>query len=148
MANPFSLFRALVVFTFCIFLAVFLGYVVASPLNKTAILTFGLVFFALAFPFLLKWHFFLMVLSWNMNAVIFFLPGGPPLWMVMVALSFTLSLSFFALDKQEKFISVPSVIRPLVFLALVVVVTAQLRGGIQLGSLAANRKKRLGKVPR
>ena len=83
MSNPFSLFRALIVFTGCIFLAVFLGYIVASPLNKTALLIYGLTFLALAFPFLLRWHFFLLILIWNMNAVIpdSVLPGGPPLWM-------------------------------------------------------------------
>ena len=134
MSNPFSLFRALVVFTICIFLAVFLGYIVASPFNSTALLTYGLIFFAFAFPFLLRWHFFFLILSCNMNAVIFPLPGSPPLWMFMVALSLVLSLSFFALDKREKFLSVPSVIRPLLFLAAVVVVTAELRGGIKLGS--------------
>jgi len=135
MSNPSSLFRALVVFALCIFLAIFLGYMVASPFDRTALFTFGLVFLALAFPFLLRWHALLLILSWNMNAVVFLLPGSPPLWMVMVAISVTLSLSFFALDKHEKFLSVPSVIRPLIFLAVVVLVTAQLRGGIKLGSL-------------
>ena len=135
MANPSSLFRALVVFTLCIFLAVFLGYIVASPFNRTALLTFGLVFLAMAFPFLLRRHALLLIVSWNMNALVFLLPGNPPLWMVMVALSLTFSLSFFALDKHEKFLSVPSVIHPLIFLAVVVLATAQLRGGIQLGSL-------------
>ena len=97
-------------------------------------MTFGVVFLALAFPLLLRSHFFLLVLSWNMNAV-FFLPGSPPFWMLMVGISLAFSITLFALDKREKFLAVPSIIRPLIFIAAVVLMTAELRGGIRLGSM-------------
>ena len=125
MSNPNSLFRALLLFTICIFLAVFLGYTVASPLNSMALMTFGVVFLALAFPLLLRSHFFLLVLSWNINAVLFFLPGSPPFWMLMVGISLAFSITLFALDKREKFLAVPSIIRPLIFIAAVGLMTAE-----------------------
>ncbi|MEO6034878.1 MAG: O-antigen ligase family protein [Verrucomicrobiota bacterium] len=134
MSNPLSLFRALVVFTFCIFLAVFMGYVVASPMNSTALLSYGLIFLAFAFPLLLRWHFLILLFSWNMNAVIFFLPGSPPFWMLMIAVSLVLSLSFYALNRRERFLGNPSVIFPLLFIGAVALATAELRGGINLGS--------------
>ena len=135
MSNNFLTFRALLIFGVCVSLAVFLGYIVASPFDWTALIVFTSLLSLLAVPLLLRWHFPIMILSWNMNAIVFVLPGRPPFWLFMMGLSLILSLAYYALDKREKYLSVPEIIRPLVFLALVVIITVKIRGGIGLGAL-------------
>lgn len=135
MANRALSFQAIAVAGLCIALAVFLGYIVASPLTLGSVFAFGSVFVVLTLPFLLKWHFPLMLFSWNMNAAVFFLPGKPPAWLFMVLTSTVFSLAYFALEKRESRISVPSIARPLLFLALVLLITGKVRGGLGLGSL-------------
>ena len=78
MSNALTI-RTFLAFGISIVLAIFLGYIVASPFDIMSLGVFGLVLLALAFPFLLKWHHPLLILAWNMNAIVFILPGRPPL---------------------------------------------------------------------
>ncbi len=138
------IFRTLIIFGICLPLAVLLGYVVATPLNRTGLGVFGLVFLLFSIPFLLRWHYPWMVASWNMSALIFLIPGKPLFWMLMVGISFLFSLLHYAMEKNKVYVSVPSLIVPLVFLAAVVLLTAELRGGVGLqvlGSTTAGGKK-------
>ncbi|MEO6337749.1 MAG: hypothetical protein ABIP71_13090 [Verrucomicrobiota bacterium] len=101
-------------------------------------IVFGFLVAMFLLPSILRWHHFLLIASWNMSAVVFLLPGKPPLWLLLTAISLVLSLLSYTLDKRKKYLSVPSVLRPLLFLGVVVLVTAELRGGIRLGSFGGD----------
>lgn len=56
--------------------AVFVGYIVASPVTWTALGVYFFIFFSFSLPLLLRWHHFLVIAIWNTNAVIYLLPGA------------------------------------------------------------------------
>ncbi|MEP6662092.1 MAG: hypothetical protein ABJC04_00385 [Verrucomicrobiota bacterium] len=124
--------RTVLIFSFAIILSILGGYLVAKPLNYTSLAFFVGLGFLFALPLLLRWHFPLLILCWNTNMVVLGLKGQPPFWLFMIAISFSLTCLYYALDKRQKYLYVPSVIAPLIFLAGVVVLTAKIRGGIGL----------------
>jgi hypothetical protein len=132
MSNAFLLFRSLVIYGICLPLAIFLGYLLATPLDVVTVSVVGLVLALLTVPLFLRWHYPWLILCWNMNAVAFFLPGKPGLAMVMCGISLMVSVLQHTLNKKIKFINVPTVIWPLLFLIVVVFATARLTGGIGL----------------
>jgi hypothetical protein len=111
----------------------FLGYIIAQEGNPIYSITTYLgivpILFVLVLPLLLRWHHGLLIASWNFGALLYFLPGRPDLWMVMAGVSLAISIAQSALDRH-RFLKAPSVTRPLLLLAAVIVVTAQCRGGI------------------
>src|SRR5262249_42952519 len=137
MTNSFVLPRKLVIFGIVLPLAALIGYLLATPDNIESIALVAVVCTALLIPLFLKWHRPALVLAWNANITVFFLPGEPPLWLVMVGISLTLTVLACFLDKELKFLQVPSVTWTLLALLAVVVITAQLTGGIGLRSLGS-----------
>src|ERR1051326_3467489 len=130
MSNVQSLLRSLVIYAICVPLAIFLGYVLSDPLQRSTFIVFALLLAVLCAPFLLRFHHLLMVLTWNVTAVIFFLPGHPPLWLATIALSFAISFLQRILSKETPTIHVPALTWPLIVMGLVVLGTAMLTGGI------------------
>src|SRR6267142_3834652 len=128
--------KTLVIYAICLPLAIFLGYLLASdnPLNYGTLGGLSLVLFFLALPLLLRWHHSLLIAVWNLGAVLFFLPGRPELWLAAAWLSLTISIVQYTLNRRLKFISVPSLTGPLIFLAVVVLVTMKLTGGFGLAA--------------
>jgi hypothetical protein len=129
MTNALSIIRSLVIYGLCLPLAIFLGYLLAMPMDAVSFTIVIVVLFLPLLPFLLHQHHLLLFACWNMSAVLFFLPGSPNLWLVMTLVSFMLSILQRILNRNIRFLSVPSVTRPLILLALVIVITAQLTGG-------------------
>jgi len=73
--------RALIIFAFCIPLAMVVGFTVMSLANGPTYANsgeFGLLALILSSPILLRRHHPLLVLSWNLPLVIFFVNGAPP----------------------------------------------------------------------
>jgi hypothetical protein len=132
--NPSALLRTIVVFAICLPVAIFLGYIVAGPFNYTFVGVVGTVVLILIAPLLLRYHYALLVLGWNCTMIVFFLPSAPGVWLPLVAVSLTLSVVRRTIDSRYRFISVPSMTWPLVALAVVVLVTAEMTGGIGLRS--------------
>jgi hypothetical protein len=132
MTSAQSLVRSLLIYAICLPLAVFLGYLLTTPADYGSILTLGTVIAFLCVPLLIRFHYPLMLVSWNMVAVLFFLPGRPPIWMAAIALSFAISFTQRILNKDMRGIQVPEISRPLIAMMLVILVTAQLTGGIGL----------------
>lgn len=129
MSNALTIIRSLIIYSLCLPLAIFLGYLLAMPMDAGS---FTIVVLALGLPLLpllLKHHHLLLFACWNTSMVIFFLPGRPSLGMVMILISFLLSILQHILNRNIRFLHVPAVSRPLIFLALVVVGTAMLTGG-------------------
>ena len=85
MSNALALIRSLVIYSLCLPLAIFLGYLLAMPLDNMSFTIVALAVFLPLVPFLLRWHHLLLFASWNTSAVLFFLTGRPHLWMVMKA---------------------------------------------------------------
>lgn len=135
MTNSLSIIRALLIYGLCLPLAIFLGYILAMPLDQGSLMFVAVAIFLPLIPILLRWHHVLLIVSWNMSMVLFFLPGSPYLWIVLTAMSLGLTLLQHILKRNVAFASVPSVTLPLLFLAAVILVTAKLTGGIGLRSL-------------
>jgi O-antigen ligase len=138
MTNAVTIIRSLVVYGLCIPLAIFLGYLLALPMDMGSMLVVVVALALPLVPVLLRWHHPLLALSWNMSVVLFFLPGRPNLWIVMAALSLGIAVLQHILNRDIRFLHVPSVAVPLIFLALVIVVTIQLTGGIGIRSLGSS----------
>jgi len=132
MTNVVTIVRALIIYGLCLPLAIYLGYLLALPLDRISLIIITTVLLLPLLPVLLKWHHFLLIASWNMSVVLFFIPGSPNLWIVMSCVSLLLSVIQHILVRNMKFVTVPSVILPLVFMAMVVLITAKLTGGIGL----------------
>jgi len=135
MNNPVAVFRALAVYVICIPLAIFLGFLVTDPLTRKSFVGFGVLVMLLCLPILLRYHYHFMLVTWGTSAVIFFLPGRPHLWLLAVFLSLGISITHRILDRDYRFIKVPQLTRPMLVLAAVVLVTAQLTGGIGFRAL-------------
>jgi len=142
MTSASPILRTLLTYSICLPVAIFLGYIIASPYDPTRDITtyfgVGLVLFFLAIPLLLKWHRVMMIAAWNTCAMLYFLPGRPELWLALIWLSLIISVLQYILNRRQPFISVSSTTRPLIFLAIVVLVTAKLTGGMGLGALGSD----------
>ena len=136
--NNATFIRTLIIYAICVPLAVFLGYELTSPLARSTYYMLGLLVLVLTFPLLLRYHHFLLVASWNLAAVLFFLQGQPPIWMLMVALSLGVSILQRATDKTKRFFFVPQAALPLIFLVGVVLATAHYTGGIGIRALGSD----------
>jgi hypothetical protein len=138
MSNPRALLQSLFVYLVCLPLAVYLGYLLANPNDQATFFTVATLLMVLSIPLLLRYHYPLLLLSWNMSAVLFFLPGQPQLWLAITALSFGISVAQRMMDKRTQFIHTPEIMWPLVILIVVILVTAKATGGIGLRSMGGD----------
>lgn len=137
MSNPSVLFRSLLIYGACVPVAVFLGFLLAEPLDIFTFAVVGALFLVLLSPLFLRYYHPWLLASWNMSAVLFFLPGHPQLWMGMTAIALLIAVLQFVMSREHRIISVPEVTRPLIALAVVVIITAQATGGIGLRSFGS-----------
>src|SRR5688572_3059456 len=133
-----SLPKSLFLFVFCLPLAIVLGVMLATPLDRSTLMVILGGFFLLLTPFLLTGHHSMLILSWNAFINAFFLPGQPYLWMLMTAISLVFIVLIKTLNRGNmKVIFVPSVAWPLIVLALVTLVTAHFTGGVGLRAIGS-----------
>ena len=138
MNNSAAILRALIIYAICVPLALVVGYVAVSLGNAPTysnITVIGVVALVLSAPIVLRWHHPLLVLSWNLPLVVFFLPGSPPMYLPMLVLSLGISVLQRAMNKNMRFITAPQITLPLVCLLVVALATARLTGGIGLHAL-------------
>jgi hypothetical protein len=129
MTSGTPLLRTLVIYGVCLPLAVIVGYVLAYSDWSTMYIV-GLIMGVLALPFLLKLHHPFLLLTWNCGAVAFLLPGRPSVWLLVAAGSLTISILQRTLVSGKQFWSPSSLTWPLIVLAVVALLTAQLNGGV------------------
>jgi hypothetical protein len=130
MSNALSIIRSLIIYGLCLPLAIYVGYLLAMPWDDYWDL--GTLVIAVSLPLipvLLRWHHMLLIASWNVSMVLFFIKGRPNLWIALGAVSLLISILNHILHRDRKLISVPSVTRPLIFLAIVILITGKLTGG-------------------
>ena len=128
MNNAPAILRSLVTFAVIVPLAVFVGYVLSDPLDRSSFTYYGILALILISPILLRWHHPLLILSWNSGMFLFFVPGRPDLWLAMTAASLGISLLQRALGGVKQLVGVPQVTWSLIFLVGVMVLTARLTG--------------------
>src|SRR5207244_900757 len=136
MSNVSALFRSLLIYSICVPLAVVLGYLAAQPIDMTTITVLAPVALLLVTPLLLRWHHTWLIATWASTLMLFFLHTSA--WMVLVWVSLLISILQYILNRNLKFLAVGPVTRPLVFLAVVILVTARCRGGIGLQMLGGS----------
>src|SRR5688500_4981940 len=128
-----SLPKSLFLIVFCLPLAIVLGVLLATPLDRTTLMVVMGGFLLLLTPFFLTSHHTMLILTWNAFLNAFFLPGKPFVWMLMTAISLLFIVLIKTLNRgQTRLLYVPSIAWPLVALALVSFVTAQFTGGVGL----------------
>jgi O-Antigen ligase len=132
--NTPAILRTLIIYVVCVPLAIWLGYILKDPLDRTTFISVGMLALLLVLPILMRWHHLLLILCWNLNMTIFFLKGNPTVAFPMIFMSFVLALLQRALSREMRFIPVPQITWPLLFMAAVVFVTGELTGGFGLRS--------------
>lgn len=134
-----GLLRTLVIYAVILPLAVLIGWMAVdlADWDRTSFAVFAAIMFVLLLPALLKWHYPVMVVSWSTFITIFFLPGQPGLWMLMAAINFGIAILNRIIQKRPAFISAPSITLSLLALAAVVIITAQLHGGMGMKILGS-----------
>ena len=132
MTNAPAILKSLVVYAICVPLAVFIGYMLTDPLNFSTFAYGGILGLILVFPLLLRWHYALLLFSLNSSVYMFFLKGRPDFWMVMVALSLSISVLERAMSSQMHFLRVPHITWALICMLGVIYMTARLTGGMGL----------------
>src|SRR5688572_11641903 len=126
-----SLPKSLFIFVVCVPLAIILGVMLATPLDRTTMIIVLSGFFLLLTPFFLTSHHTFLILGWNAYVNVFFLPGRPYIWMLATLISIVFIALTFTLNRGKlKFLFVPSVALPLLAIGLITFITAQLTGGI------------------
>jgi hypothetical protein len=138
MNNAPAILKSAIIYLICVPLAIWLGYLLTSPMDRTTFSSIGVLALLLALPILLRWHHLLLILCWNLPMMIFFLPGRPMVALPMIAMSFTLAILQRALSRDMRFISVPALTWPMLFMAAVVFTTGKLTGGFGLHSLGSD----------
>jgi hypothetical protein len=135
MVNSVILPRKLLILAILLPLATVVGYQLATPQSLTTIGLIGVMLLTLCIPLLIKWHHPMLIFAWNAGINLAFLPGSPQVWIIFSGFGFFFSILDRLLTKQPTFQRVPSLVWPLFFLVLVIVLTAALSGGVALHSM-------------
>jgi len=128
MNNAPTILRSLVTFAVIVPLAVFVGYLLSDPLDRSSFTYYGILALILISPILLRYYHPLLILSWNFNLILFFLPGRLHLWLAMSAVGLGILVLQRALGGVRHIISVPQVTWSLICLVGVVLFTAKMTG--------------------
>ena len=118
-------------------IALLFGFSLSSPDNFFNILIMALCFGVMLLPILIRWHDMLLIASLNMPIMVFFLPGQPQLWMLMIFVSLVITAVSGGLSRNINPTALrtrTTMIKPLAWsliaLTGVVLTTAFIRGGI------------------
>jgi hypothetical protein len=138
MANTFVVSRAQLVYVLCLPLAVVLGYLLADPMQFGSMAIIAVVLGVLCVPVFIRWYHPLLILGWNAAIQPIFLPGQPALWMLLALAGIIFALLNRFVSPDARFIEVPSLTRPMLFLLAVVIFTSWMRGGIGMRILGSS----------
>jgi hypothetical protein len=139
MASTFAVSRSQLIYAFCLPLAVLIGYFLAEPLESGSMAIVVFVFSVLCLPILIKWYHPLLIMSWNAMICMVFMPGRPFAWMFMACVGLGIAILNRSINPNKRFIHVPTLTKPLIFLGGVVMITAVLTGGVGLNILGSSR---------
>ncbi len=114
----------------CLPLAVLIGYLLAEPQDSGSQAVLTLVICVLSVPLVMRWHYPMLVFSCNAWIAFSFLPGHPPLWMLLAFASLSLSMLNRSLGQRLSFFRARAVSYSLLFICFVALATAFLTEGI------------------
>src|SRR5687768_16787898 len=104
-----SLPKSLFIFVFCVPLAIVLGIMLATPLDRTTLVMVLGGFLLLLTPFFLTSHHTFLILSWHAYINAFFLPGKPYIWMLTTLISILFIALIATLNRGKiRLLHVPS----------------------------------------
>jgi len=144
MTNPAAAMKMLITYAVCIPLAIFIGYILTNPMDYGTMGFLAFVLAAIISPIFIKWHYPILIFGLGSPIVLFFLPARPPLWQAVTFLSLAIAIVERTLSNRRRFISLPAITMPLMFLLGVIIFTMELTGGIgfhQLGSAGGGGQK-------
>lgn len=135
--DPVAGKRSMLIYAICLPVAFILGLLLVnigndpsgSQLSEAVV---GLALLLMMLPLLLRWYHPWLIAIWNSSLMFTFLPGKLQGWTVLAIIGFGIAIGHYILNRQRKFLSAPSVSYSLIFIAIVVAVTAEFRGGIGL----------------
>ena len=123
--------RGLIISGICLPLALFLGYLLATPDDLASLFWLAVVLFLLALPFIILRHHALTIVCWNLPVIAFFLPGKQLAGVLMAGLSLLLSIASWTFRRKNKlFIPSPATTYPLLILGIVLLITMAATGGL------------------
>ena len=99
-----AFFRTLIIFGVCVVLAIWLGLSLAGQLTYSSLVIYAILGFILVFPLLLRWHYPLMLLGWNMAVVVLFMPGRLQVCLPLIAISLIISVLQRMISRESQFI--------------------------------------------
>ena len=134
MTNPTAAIRMLITYVVCIPVAITVGYLLTDPLDYGTLGFLGLLFAILLSPIFIRWHYPLLIFGLGCPMICFFIVGKPPLSQVMTVLSLGIAIIESILNSEKKFLRVPAMAWPLLFICAMALMTAELNGGISLQS--------------
>ena len=127
----------LIPFLVAVPIALLFGFSLSSPDSFFNILIMAICFGVMLLPVFIRWHDIMLIASWNLPVFVFFLPGQPQLWMLMVFVSLVISFVSGGLSQNinpNALRTRTQIMKPvgwsLIALAGVVLTTAFIRGGI------------------
>ena len=138
MTNPAAAIRMLITYVVIIPLAIVVGYLLTNPLDFGTIGFLGLILLVIISPVFIKWHYPILVFGLACPMTCFFLIGRPPLAQVVVMLSLGIAIVERTVNSEKRFIRVPVMTWPLVFIAAMAFTTAKLTGGMGLHTLGGD----------
>jgi hypothetical protein len=103
-ANVAAALRSFVVYAACAVVAIIIGVLMTNPMTYSSLGFMAVLCAVLLIPILMKWHRQLMLISWFMPVMMFFIKGDPNLFLVMITLSLTATIVERAMG-QKRFAS-------------------------------------------
>jgi len=138
MANSLNINRAHIVLVLCLPAAILIGYLLADPMQFSNMGLIALFFGVLSLPLLMKWYHFLLIFSCNAVFQFQFLPGSPPLWLIIAMAGLSIAILNRCVDSNRRLMVGGSIPRSLLLLGVVVFITAYMRGGAGLAALGGS----------
>ena len=128
----------MITYGLCILFAVVMGYILTDVgLQPTYqnLFALGLLAALVLSPIFIKWHYPIMVFGLGLPVMVFFLKGSPPIWEIVVIISLGIAIVERTVQRKQKWLSAPSMVWPLFFTILMVLITAKLTGGFGLHTM-------------
>ncbi len=138
MANTINIPKTHVIMGLSLPLAILIGYFLAEPMELGSVAVVVVVLSVLCVPLILRWHYPMLVFCWNAAITPSFLPGRPAMWTLLAFAGLLIAVLSRAVNANARFLHVPAITKPVIFLTLVVLGTAMVTGGIGMHALGSD----------
>jgi hypothetical protein len=135
--NTFTVSRAQLIYGLCLPLAVIVGYFLADPMESSSMAVVVLVTGLLSVPVFMRGYHPLLVFSCNAAFVFGFLPGYPPMWIIMALIGALFMVLNRCVDGNRRILVGGPIAWSLICLVVVVVATALMTGGAGLRAMGS-----------